>query len=154
MGTGEKRPRRKRAWPWIECNLLRWSYRSSSGCAGRYFWSGCGIDLHRSHNLFQPLHDLFTIHWLATFVSLDSGCNLDREFVAGSVLEHVIVLRLFLAVAVRGQSLGGLHFHVADHKLRTLRGRRGCRAFGYWLRLEFPKLPAPVPGGRLVDADR
>src|SRR5712671_6452195 len=87
------------AWP-DKSVLLRRSHRSRRRCIGSHLRGWCGIDLYRSQNLLQPLENFLAIHVFAAFVSLNSGGNLEREFVASPILEHVIILRCFLASPV------------------------------------------------------
>ena len=113
----------RESWParfvMVKVKLLGRSFLRSGLCLCLYFGvhlgNGDGIELHRGQDLFQPLEDFITIdvagsgfghgHWLGIWLRF-FGRDLQREFIAGTVLKDVVILRRRLAIAGASFSAG------------------------------------------------
>jgi hypothetical protein len=114
---------RDKRGPFFGCLLMvpiRGRTRSAGGYFGNgFFWNGGGLYLYRGKDPIQLAKYLVAIDRLGSIgVVIDCGLHAQREFVAGSVLEDVIVLGIGLLGRVSGGAFDCVEFRRAQFHLR------------------------------------
>src|SRR6266568_3745544 len=122
---------RKAREGWGTLGLLGWGFgeRRSWGFGG-YFWGRNRIDLHCGQDFLQAVEDSVAVHVLVDAVLGANRGYVEGEFIAGSVLEGMEVLRIALARAFPGDSFGAMELEIAELPLgvRPIRQLR-CAQF-------------------------
>ena len=97
-------------------HLLRW------GGGGRGGWGfGCDfrsldwVDLHGCQDLFEAVEDFVAVDVLGQTIFGRYRSDVQRELVAGSILENMEVLGIALASSLSGDRFGGAEFEVTEH---------------------------------------
>ena len=106
----------------VGCRRLRsriWSC-GNRGCS--YRRGNRSFDLHRSKNLLQAIEDLIAIHVLHPSFFLRDRRYVQRELVAGSVLEGAIVLCIVLTSAFSRNGFLRQQLGIANLKLARFDG--------------------------------
>ena len=83
---------------------------------GGYFGSGDRIDLYGGQDFFQAAEDFIAVDVLHDAVLRSYRSEVQRELVAGPILEEMEVLGVALTSSFAGDGFGRAKFEIADHQ--------------------------------------